>query len=58
MAQRELIPPGIRQLMDGVEPEFIVNIHGVEYAQVYRLPSGIPLTPPEQTPADEESADA
>lgn len=50
MAQRELIPPGIRTLMLGRAPEYTVRIHGIEYVQVYRLPSGIPLTPVELGP--------
>jgi hypothetical protein len=53
MAQRDLIPPGLRQLMGSMQPEYTARIHGIEYAQVYRLPSGIPLAPVEPGPMQE-----
>lgn len=50
MAQRDLIPPGIRLLIAGRLPDFTARVHGVDYAWVYRLPPGISTTPPGQAP--------
>jgi hypothetical protein len=48
MAQRQLIPRGIQDLIQGRDPELIVRVHGVEYAWVYRLPPGLPTIAPGQ----------
>jgi 4-amino-4-deoxy-L-arabinose transferase-like glycosyltransferase len=50
MAQRQLAPPGIQRLLESRQPEHIVRIHGIEYAQIYRLPPGLPLEPSELRP--------
>jgi len=60
MGQRDLIPQGIRPLMAGRPPEFTVRVHGIDYAWVYRLPPGIPITVPGEAPdtlPDDEELD-
>ena len=58
MAQRSLTPPGIDLLIQGREPEFTARVHGIEYAWVYRVPSGVqilsPGQAPQQAPDDEQ----
>jgi hypothetical protein len=49
MAQRELIPAPIRQLMAEGPPEFTARVNGVEYAWVYRVPPGTVVPPLEET---------
>ena len=58
MAQRDLIPAGVRRAMMAGPPEHTTVIHGVEYARVYRVPSAaepgeVPVGEP-----DEEQEDA
>jgi len=61
MTQRRLVPPGIQGLIEGRAPEFTARVAGAEYARVYRIPSGVPVTtpgrPPEPLPGDDDSDD-
>ena len=46
MAQRDLVPTGVRRVMAAGPPVHTAFVHGVEYARVYRVPVGLELGPP------------
>ena len=50
MEQRQLVPAGIRRLIQDRPPEWTAQVNGFDYAHIYRLPRGVPVNAPGVAP--------